>query len=56
MIDNAHAEIEREAAQLRESLRREVGQLAVQGAQRILKREIDQQAHKALLDELVAQV
>lgn len=56
MIDNAHAEIEREAAQLRESLRREVGQLAVQGAQRILKREIDPQAHKALLAELITQV
>jgi len=38
----------------REELRGWVGRLAVQGAEKIVQREVDASAHKALLDQLVA--
>jgi F-type H+-transporting ATPase subunit b len=40
----------------REELRKLVSTLAVTGAEKLLKREIDANAHKALLDELAAQL
>ena len=50
------AEIEASATRAREELRRQVSLLAVSGAERLLKREIDADAHKALLDELAAEI
>src|SRR5690606_33845288 len=50
------AEIEASATRAREELRQQVSLLAVSGAERLLKREIDAQAHKALLDELAAEI
>ena len=52
----AEAEIEASANRAREDLRRQVSVLAVTGAEKLLKREIDASAHKALLDELAAQL
>lgn len=40
----------------REELRTQVAGLAVQGAERILRREIDPAAHKAMLDQLVTEL
>ncbi len=48
----AQGEIERQVLQARESLRREVGALAVAGSERILRREVDSGAHAAALKEL----
>ena len=50
------AEIEASATRAREELRRQVSVLAVSGAERLLKREIDAGAHKALLDELASEI
>src|SRR5690606_41430858 len=50
------AEIEASATRAREELRRQVSMLAVSGAERLLKREIDADAHKALLDELASEI
>ena len=50
------AEIEASANRAREDLRRQVSALAVTGAEKLLKREIDASAHKALLDELAAEI
>ena len=44
------------AHRAREELRGQVASLAVSGAEKILKREIDANAHKALLDQLVAEM
>src|SRR5690606_5398252 len=52
----AQAEIEASANRAREELRRQVSVLAVSGAEKLLKREIDAGAHKALIDELAAQL
>jgi F-type H+-transporting ATPase subunit b len=51
-----HSEVERELAQARDALRKQVGELAVAGASAILKREIDTRAHAAVLSELAAQI
>jgi F-type H+-transporting ATPase subunit b len=56
LVAQAHAEVERETAHAREGLRQEVGKLAVEGASRLLEREIDPKAHAELLDRLAAEV
>jgi F-type H+-transporting ATPase subunit b len=50
------AEIEAASTRAREDLRRQVSVLAVSGAEKLLRREIDANAHKALLDELAAEI
>ena len=52
----ADAEIAAAANRAREDLRRQVSTLAVAGAEKLLRREIDPNAHKALLDELAAEL
>jgi F-type H+-transporting ATPase subunit b len=52
----AESEIVASANRAREDLRRQVSVLAVSGAEKLLRREIDAAAHKALLDDLAAQL
>jgi F-type H+-transporting ATPase subunit b len=52
----AEAEIDAASNRAREELRKQVSTLAVSGAEKLLKREIDANAHKALLDELAAEI
>jgi len=52
----AQAEIDASANRAKEDLRKQVSLLAVSGAEKLLRREIDASAHKALLDELAAQL
>ena len=52
----AEAEIEAAANRAKEDLRKQVSALAVSGAEKLLKREIDAGAHKALIDDLAAQL
>lgn len=52
----AREEVSREVLQAREQLRKQVGELAVIGASKILKREIDAKAHADVLNELAARV
>jgi F-type H+-transporting ATPase subunit b len=50
------AEINAASTRAKEDLRKQVSVLAVSGAEKLLKREIDANAHKALLDELAAEI
>ena len=52
----AEAEIVSAANRAKEDLRKQVSALAVAGAEKLLKREIDANAHKALIDDLAAQL
>ncbi|MEJ2060046.1 MAG: F0F1 ATP synthase subunit B [Gammaproteobacteria bacterium] len=52
----AQAEIDQEINRAREQLRGQVASLAVVGAERVLKKEIDAKAHQQVLDDLVAQL
>ncbi|HJU06973.1 MAG TPA: F0F1 ATP synthase subunit B [Rhodanobacteraceae bacterium] len=52
----AQADIDNMAHRARAELRGQVAQLAVAGAEKILKREINADAHKALLEQLVAEI
>ena len=52
----ADADILASANRAREDLRKQVSLLAVSGAEKLLRREIDANAHKVLLDELAAQL
>ena len=50
------AEIDAASTRAKEDLRKQVSTLAVSGAEKLLKREIDASAHKVLLDELAAEI
>ncbi|MEZ2418401.1 F0F1 ATP synthase subunit B [Luteibacter sp. RCC_6_2] len=52
----AQDEIASMAQRAREQLREQVGALAVRGAEKIVQREIDPATHKALLDQLAAEI
>lgn len=52
----ADAEIEQEINRAREQLRQEVVTLAISGAEKVLKREVDKDAHASSLNELSAQL
>jgi F-type H+-transporting ATPase subunit b len=52
----AQAEIVAATGKAREDLRKQVSLLAVAGAEKLIRREIDSRAHKALLDELAAEI
>ncbi len=56
IIAEARAEADQEVQRARDTLRDQVAVLAVQGAEKILKKEIDPARHAALLDELKAQL
>ena len=56
LLAQARDEAARESTRAREGLRREVGKLAVEGASRLLEREIDPKTHAELLDKLAAEV
>jgi F-type H+-transporting ATPase subunit b len=52
----ANAEIEQEVNRAREHLRKEVVTLAIIGAEKVLKREVDEAAHASSLNELATQL
>jgi F-type H+-transporting ATPase subunit b len=56
LLSQAQDEVARESSRAREGLAREVGRLAVQGATRLLEREIDPKTHAELLDKLAAEI
>lgn len=53
---SAEEEAEREAEKAREALRKRVGELAVLGAARVVKREVDAAKHAEVLDEVASQL
>ncbi len=52
----AEAEIEREVNQAREHLRAQVASIAIAGAEKVLKQQIDAKAHDKLLSDLAAEI
>jgi F-type H+-transporting ATPase subunit b len=56
LVAKAHSEIEQEINQARDQLRKEVAALAVAGAEKVLKAEVNRDAHKQLLDQLAAEL
>jgi F-type H+-transporting ATPase subunit b len=52
----AKAQIDQEVQAAREQLREQVAALAVSGAEKILRREVDARAHAEMLDRLKAQI
>jgi F-type H+-transporting ATPase subunit b len=56
LVAQARDEATLQSTRAREGLRREVGSLAVEGAARLLGREIDARTHAELLDRLAAEI
>ncbi len=52
----AHSDIEKEINRAKEQLRAQVSTLAVAGAEKVLNKEINADAHRAVLDDLAAQI
>ena len=53
---SASAEIEQRRNQARDELRGQVAELALKGAERLLMREVDEQAHREVLDRLAEEL
>ncbi|KZN47368.1 F0F1 ATP synthase subunit B [Pseudoalteromonas luteoviolacea] len=56
IIAQGHSEIDSERNRVKEELRTQVATLAVVGAEKILEREINQDAHSDIVDKLVAEL
>ncbi len=56
LVAAARAQIEQEVQAAKQSLREQVAALAVDGAEKILRREVDARAHAQMLDQLKAQL
>ena len=52
----AHAEVEKEVNRAKETLRSQVSTIAIAGAERILKKEINASSHQDILDDLASQI
>jgi F-type H+-transporting ATPase subunit b len=56
LVTAAHQQIGLEATRAREALRKEVAQLAVTTASKLIEREIDPRKHAELIDKLATQI
>ncbi len=56
LLTAARAEVDQEANKAREVLRGKVAELAVMGAEKILRKEINAEAHKDIVDSLAKQI
>jgi len=56
LVASAQQQIGLEASRARESLRREIGGIAVAAAAKLLEREIDPRVHEELISKLAAQI
>nr|WP_153448232.1 F0F1 ATP synthase subunit B [Vibrio sp. S11_S32] len=56
ILDQGRAEIETERNRARDELRKQVAVLAMAGAEKILERSIDQNAHQDILDNITAKL
>jgi F-type H+-transporting ATPase subunit b len=56
LVASAQQQIGLETSRARESLRREIGEIAVAAASKLLEREIDPSAHQELISKLAAQI
>jgi len=56
ILAQADAEIESERNRARDELRKQVATLAIAGAEKILERTIDKDAHKDILDNITAKL
>ena len=52
IIDGAQDDIDQEISRAREALRERVGELAIEGAEKILATSVDRRAHEAMLTKL----
>ncbi len=56
LVSQAQQQIELEAARVRDTLRKDVAQLALDTASKLLEREIDARAHADLINKLATQI
>ena len=56
LVAAANAQIQQEVQSAKQQLREQVAQLAVDGAEKILRREVDAKAHADMLNQLKAQL
>jgi len=52
----ADAEIEQEINRAKEQLRQQIAGVAMAGAAKVLKREVDEKAHSDIVDDMIAQI
>jgi F-type H+-transporting ATPase subunit b len=56
LVGDARQEVALEQSRVRDALRKDVGQLAVAGASRLLEREVDAKTHADLIEKLAREI
>ena len=56
IVEQANEEIVREVSRTKETLRKQLASLAIAGAEKIIRRNLDETTNSALLDEFVAEI
>lgn len=56
LIDGAKIEIEQQIQSTKEALQKELTQLVIAGAGKILEKEVDQKTHEKMLDQLISEI
>ncbi len=56
ILTAARAEIEQEANQAREELRKKIGSLVIAGAEKILRKEINADAHQKVIESIASEI
>ena len=56
IIQQSHAEVEQMVAQAKESLRKQIATIALFGAEKVLERSVDLNAHQQMLDKLAEEI
>lgn len=56
ILNRAHQEVEQMTLTAKEELRNELSSLVVDGAEKVVEKEIDPKTHQKMLDELVAEL
>jgi F-type H+-transporting ATPase subunit b len=56
ILTAARAEIEQESNRAREELRARIGELAIAGAEKILRKEINADTHKGIVEQLAKEI
>ena len=56
IVESGRVELQQELNQAKQALREQVASIALNGAEKILEREVDAKAHKDVLDELATQI
>ena len=56
IVEHGHKEIEHQKAKAEKALQKEVADLVIRGAKKVLEKEVDEKTHAKMIDSLITQI